>query len=131
MARRRDYLREYEQRLRRGSARGLTPAQSRGHPGVGQPLASRVARDVTILGPEGPVDVRVVGVAELTQASRYGNDVDALQNGQLDPRVYDRRWARRVIGGVGLPDARTVMALSAVGAASFDSFYPPTTAPAR
>lgn len=43
MARNRDYKAEYQRRLARGQARGMSPAQSRGHPRKGEPLLSSPA----------------------------------------------------------------------------------------
>ncbi len=40
MARKRNYKEEYKRRLARGKARGMSPAQSRGHPRKGEPLLS-------------------------------------------------------------------------------------------
>lgn len=42
MARKRDYKAEYQRRIAKGRARGLSRAQARGHPKAGESLASQV-----------------------------------------------------------------------------------------
>ena len=111
-------------RVRRGIERGLTPAQACGHPGRGQARASEVEREVVILGRDGPVEVTVVGVQELTRAGKLDWDVRELLANRLDARSFDRKWAGRTVGGQVVPDARRVQVLGRAGQAGFTDFYP-------
>jgi hypothetical protein len=106
--------------------RGLTPTQAIGKPKAGEQPASRVRRDVTVLGMNGPVVVTVVGTKERSRAGSQDNDARELLAGRLDMRTYDRRWKGRTVGGVMVPDARRVLALGRAGRAGFDNFYPKT-----
>jgi hypothetical protein len=114
----------YRHRVKRGEQRGLTRAQSRGHPGKGQVLASRVERERIILSRSGPAAVTLTGVQELTTAAKFDNDVRQLLSGRLTPKQFDQRWARKTIGGEALPDSGQVIALGQQGLAHFDDFYP-------
>jgi len=114
----------YEYRLKRGEDRGLTRSQSRGHPGKGQKLASKVERDVTLLSSRGPTETTTVGVRDLSRASRFDNDSQLLLGGKLTPKQFDRRWAGKTIAGQELPNAKQVIALGQQGLAQFDDFYP-------
>jgi len=111
-------------RLERGEQRGLSPAQARGHPGKGEPLASAVQKDVQILGRSGPLGVTIVGTKERSRAAKFDNQVGLLQQGKMTPRQFDRRWKGKAIAGQSLPSADEVLALSHRGLASFDDFYP-------
>jgi hypothetical protein len=114
----------YRYRIERGRQRGLSPSQARGHPVRGESLASAVEREITILGPNGPTTVTVVGVKERTRASRYDNDAELLLKGKLNPRKFQRRWEGKSIGGQRLPSWQEVLTLGRLGLASFDDFYP-------
>jgi hypothetical protein len=104
--------------------RGLTRSQAIGKPKAGEQPASRVERDVTVLGPDGPEVVTVVGTKERSRAGSLDNDVGELLAGRLDMRTYDRRWKGRSIGGVPVPDSRRVLALGRAGRVRFSDFYP-------
>ena len=114
-------------RVERGVRRGLSPAQARGHPAKGEQLASRVDREVTILGRRGPVVVPLVGTKEQSRAGKYDNDARLLRSGKIAPGTYNRRWKGKSIGGQELPSADEVLALAHRGLASFDDFYPKGT----
>jgi hypothetical protein len=91
--------------------------------------ASEVERRVRILGPEGPTEITIVGVAELSSAGAYDNDAQKLRDGELDMATFDRRWAGKQIGDVILPSAAQVLTLARAGLATFDDFYPHRDAP--
>jgi len=114
----------YRYRVERGEARGLSRSQARGHPGKSEALASKVERERTILGRAGPEIVTLTGVREVTKAAKFDNDTKQLLAGKLTPKQFDKRWARKTIGGEHLPDSKQVIALGQKGLAQFDDFYP-------
>jgi hypothetical protein len=111
-------------RLRRGIERGLSPSQSMGRPRAGEVRASEVERRVRILGPDGPTETTIRGVAELSRAGSVDNDAQALLRGELDAETWDRRWAGKRIGDVVVPNATRVLRLGREGLATFEDFYP-------
>jgi hypothetical protein len=116
-------------RVRRGIERGLSPSQAMGRPRAGEVRASEVERRVRILGPNGPTETTVVGVAQLSRAGSVDNDAQKLLAGELDMATFDRRWAGRRIGDVIVPDAASVLRLGREGLATFEDFYPDRDAP--
>jgi len=116
-------------RVRRGVERGLTPSQALGRPRAGEVRASEVVRRVRILGPDGPVETTVTGVAQLSRAGRVDNDAAELLAGRLDLATWNRRWAGKTIGDVVIPDAARVLRLGREGLATFEDFYPDRDAP--
>ena len=111
-------------RIRRGIERGLTPSQAIGKPQPGEQPASRVERDVMVIGPNGAQVARAVGVKERSRAAKLDDDVKRLTQGDIDRAAYNRRWRDRTIAGVAVPDADRVLALARAGRVSFDDFYP-------
>jgi hypothetical protein len=117
--------RSYNQwRLRRGVERGLTPSQAIGKPKAGEQPASRVERDVMIIGPNGAQVATAVGTKERSRAAKLDDDVKRLTHGDLDRLAYNRRWRGRTIAGVPVPDADRVLALARAGRVGFGDFYP-------
>lgn len=114
----------YVYRIARGEARGLSRSQARGHPAKGEPPASKVVKDVQILGRSGPAVVAITGTREASRAGRFDNQVEQLRRGRITPKEFDRRWHEKSIGGNDLPTANEVLALSHRGLANFDDFYP-------
>ena len=114
-------------RVERGVARGLSRSQALGHPAKGEQLASKVEKDVTLLGKGGPVVVTLVGTKARSQAGSFDNDARLLRDGKLSRATFDHRWKGKSIGGIALPSSGEVLALAHRGRIDFDDFYPKGT----